>query len=55
MITLIGIGVIIILIGVFFFMRKSAASKPPGPGSERLKHSGPGEVKPENPRATGLD
>ena len=55
MITLIGIAAVIILIGVFLLIKKSAISKAPGPGSARFRHPGPGEAKPENPRAAGLD
>jgi hypothetical protein len=55
MITLMWIAAVIILIVVFLLVRKSGASKPPGPGSERFRHQGPGEAKPNEHRASGLD
>jgi hypothetical protein len=55
MITLIWIAAVIILFVVFLLMRSPRGSKAPGPGSGRFRHVGPGEAKPKENRATGLD
>jgi hypothetical protein len=47
--TLILIGVLLLVI------RKAGGSKPAATSEPRFRHVGPGEPKPEKPRATGLD
>jgi hypothetical protein len=46
----------LILIGVVLLILRVRGSKSISPlGRDRFKHVGPGEAKPKEPRATGLD
>jgi hypothetical protein len=47
----------LILICVALLVVKNFTGRPPvaAPGRDRFRHAGPGEVKPKEPRATGLN
>lgn len=55
MITVMWIAAVIVLFVLLLLMTSARNSKMPAPGSARFRHTGPGEVRPKGPRATGLD
>lgn len=49
------IAALILIVIVLLILKVRGGTGNPPVGRDRFKHAGPGEVKPKEPRATGLD
>lgn len=55
MAILLVIAALILIAVVLLILKLRGGTSSPETGRDRFKHVGPGEAKPKEPRATGLD
>jgi hypothetical protein len=55
MAILLIIAALILIAVVLLILKMRGGSNTARPGRDRFRHVGPGEAKPKEPRATGLD